>query len=174
MKTPHRLRLIIMLCALVATLAAADTKPSETSVKELLLLSDSPKMLEMSKGQLAAMAGGPVQQALQGRSPTPEIRRILEAGGAKSMAALNEGLKWEAFEPTFVEIYQSMMTQEEVDGIVAFYKTPAGKAMIQKMPQLMQASGQRMQQQLGPLIQQLQQISQETVLQLQAEFARQN
>jgi uncharacterized protein len=174
MKTYPLLGLALILCAAAATLVAADTKPSEASVKELLLLSDSPRMLEMSKGQLAAMAGGPVQQALQGRSPTPEIRQILEAGGAKSMAALNEGLKWESFEPIFVEIYQSMMTQEEVDGIVAFYKTPAGKAMVQKMPQLMQASGQRMQQQLGPLVQQLQQISQETVLQLQAEFAKQN
>lgn len=174
MKTNLLLNLTIILCAAAASLVAADTKPSEASVKELLLLSDSPKMLEMSKGQLAAMAGGPVQQAMQGRSPTPEIRKILEAGSAKSMAVLNEGLKWEAFEPTFVEIYQSMMTQEEVDGIVAFYKTPAGKAMVQKLPQLMQASGQRLQQQLGPLLQQLQQISQETVLQLQAEFAKQN
>lgn len=153
---------------------AADSKPSEASVKELLLLSGSPKILEMSKGQLATMAGGPVQQALQGKSLTPEIRKVVEGGQAKSMALLNDKLKWEAFEPTFVEIYQSMLTQDEVDGIVAFYKTPAGQAMIQKMPQLMQTSGQRLQQQLGPLMQQLQQISQETVLQLQAEFARQN
>jgi hypothetical protein len=128
----------------------------------------------MSKGQLAAMVNGRVQQALQGKTLAPGIKKIVDAGGAKVMAALNEGLKWEAFEPTFVEVYQAMLTQEEVDGIVAFYKTPAGKALIQKMPQLMQASGQRMQQQLGPLMQQLQQISQETVLQLQAEFAKQN
>lgn len=174
MKTPQSIKLLLTFCAAAAALFAADTKPSEASVKELLLLSDSPRMLEMSKGQLAAMAGGPVQQALQGRSPSPEIRKIVEAGGAKIMGALNEGLKWEAFEPTFVEIHQSVLTQDEVDGIVAFYKTPAGKAMIQKMPQLMQASSQRMQQQLGPLVQQLQQISQETVLQLQAEFAKQN
>ncbi len=174
MKTNQLRKLAIILCAAAASLVAADPKPSEASVKELLVLSDSPKMLDMSKGQLATMAGGPVQQALQGKALTPEIKKTVEAGGAKIMATLNEGLKWEFFEPTFVEIYQSMMTQEEVDGIVAFYKTPAGKAMVQKLPQLMQASGQRMQQKLGPLMQQLQQISQETVLQLQAEFAKQN
>jgi hypothetical protein len=73
----------------------------------------------------------------------------------------------------FVEVYQSAMTQEEVDGIVAFYRTPAGKAMVEKMPALMSASGQRMQQQLGPALEKIKQIQQETILQLQAEFAKQ-
>jgi hypothetical protein len=66
------------------------------------------------------------------------------------------------------------MTQEEVDGIVAFYKTPPGQAMVQKLPALMQASGQRMQQQLAPVMEKLKQLQQETFLQLQAEFAKQN
>lgn len=174
MKTPPSFKSLLLFCAAAVSLLAADPRPSDASVKELLLLSGSPKMLDMSKGQLANMAGGPVQQALQGRSPTPEIRQIVEAGGAKIMTALNDGLKWEAFEPTFVELHQAVLTQDEVDGIVAFYKTPAGIAMVQKMPQLMQASSQRIQQQLAPLMQQLQQISQDTVLQLQAEFAKQN
>lgn len=174
MKIANTCKHIVVFCAAVASLVAADTKPSEASVKELLLLSDSPKMIDMSKAQLAGMANGPVQQALQGKTLTPEIKKIVAANGEKVMAALNEGMKWEAFEPVFVQIYQSMMTQEEVDGIVAFYKTPAGKAMIQKMPALMQASGQRLQQQLGPVMGKLQQLQQETVLQLQAEFAKQN
>jgi hypothetical protein len=174
LKTPLLLKLAIAFCALATSLVAADTKPSDASVKELLQLSDSPKMLELAKGQLATMAGGPVQQALQGKSLTPELRKIAEAGNAKTVAALNDGVKWEVFEPTFVEIYQSMLTQEEVDGIVAFYQTPAGKAMVQKLPALMQASGQRVQQHLGPVMQQVQQIQQDTVLQLQAEFAKQN
>lgn len=174
MKTPPLLKFAIAFCALATSLVSADSKPLEASVKELLLLSDSPKMLEMSKAQLAGLAGSSIQQALQGKSLTPEIRKIVEAGNAKTLAMLTEGLKWEAFEPTFIETYQSLLTQEEVDGIVAFYKTPAGKAMVQKMPDLMQASGQRIQQTLAPMMQQLQQVQQETMLQLQVEFAKQN
>ncbi len=50
---PNQLRkLALILCAAVASLVAAETKPSEASVKELLLLSDSPKMLDRpSKGR---------------------------------------------------------------------------------------------------------------------------
>lgn len=47
MKSNSILKLLIILCATAVSLVAADTKPSETSVKELLLLSDSPKMLDL-------------------------------------------------------------------------------------------------------------------------------
>lgn len=156
-----------------ATMFAAGTKPSEASIRELLSLSGSPKMIEMSKGQMTGMASAPVQQALQGHALTPEIKKIVADSGEKMSALVNEAMKWEALEPVFVELYQSAMTQEEVDGIVAFYKTPAGKAMVEKMPALMRTSGQRLQQQLAPVMQKIQQIQQETVLQLQAEFAKQ-
>jgi len=167
--------LIFGLCLVISTVAfAADTKPSEASIKELLQLSGSTKMVEMTKGQLAAMQHGALQQSLQGHPLTPGVRKILEASSAKASVVLNDGLKWEAVEPVFVDVYQSTMTQEEVDGIVAFYKTPAGKAMVEKLPALMQMSGQKLQVQLGPIMEKLKSLQQETSLQLQAEFAKQN
>lgn len=168
-------KIAIGIFTIIASAAlAAGAQPSEASVKELLQLSGSTKMVEMTKGQLAAMQNGAVQPALQGHPLTPGVKKIVEANGEKAGALLSEALKWEAVEPIFVAVYQSTMTQEEVDGIVAFYKTPAGQAMVQKMPALMQASGQRMQQQLGPVMEKLKQLQQETLLQLQAEFAKQN
>ncbi len=128
-----------------ATVFAAGTKPSEASIRELLSLSGAPKMLEMSRAQMAGMVGAPLQQALQGHDLTPEVKKIVADSGEKMSALLAEAMKWEALEPLFIELYQEAMTQEEVDGIVAFYKTPAGKAMVEKMPALMRASGPRLQ-----------------------------
>ena len=168
-------RIAIGILTLIASAAlAAGAQPSEASVKELLQLSGTTKAAEMTKSQLAAMQNGGVQSAVKGHSLTPEVRKIVEASGEKVGAILDEALKWETIEPIFVGVYQSTMTQEEVDGIVAFYKTPPGQAMVQKMPALMQASGQRMQQQLAPVMEKLKQLQQETFLQLQAEFAKQN
>jgi len=165
--------IIAFLTVAAATAFAAGTKPSEASVRELLQLSGAPKMIDMSRGQLVGMATGVVQQALQGRTLTPEIKKIVSDNGAKVTALVNEALKWEAVEPMFIDIYQSQMTQEEVDGIVAFYRSPAGKALVEKMPAVMRASNQRMQQQLGPVMERVKQVQQETMLQLQAEFAKQ-
>ena len=147
-------------------------QPSDESVKQLLALSGSHQMVDITKAQLSGVVNGPIQQAMQGHSMTPEITEIIQSASAKTQEILNAKLTWESVEPLFVSVYQSTMTQEEVDGIITFYQTPAGKAMVEKMPQLMQLSGQRLQQQLGPIAQTLQQLQQETLLQLQAEFTK--
>jgi hypothetical protein len=46
-------------------------------------------------------------------------------------------MSWEKFKPAIVQIYAEVYTDEELDGILAFYRSPAGRAMLEKMPQLM-------------------------------------
>ncbi|MFP4282007.1 MAG: DUF2059 domain-containing protein [Opitutales bacterium] len=166
-----RKRFALVVISILTAGPGVASVPTSDAVQELLVLSGSPQMVEMTKGQLAGMVSGPVQQTLQGQALTPEITAIAQACAERAAALVNEALRWEAVEPIFVEVYQATMTQEEVDGIVAFYKTPAGRAMIEKMPQLIQVSAQRMQQQLGPLVEQLQALEKETIARLQAEFA---
>jgi len=157
----------------ISTLASVlNAEPTAESVKELLAHSGATQMVEMTKAQMSGALGSQIQQAMQGHAMTPEIQAILQGASAKAQEILNAQLTWESVEPIFVSVYQSTMTQEEVDGIIAFHQTPAGKAMVEKMPQLMQLSGQRLQQQLGPIAQQLQQLQQDTLVQLQAEFAK--
>jgi hypothetical protein len=55
--------------------------------------------------------------------------------------------------------------------MLAFYKSPAGQAMIKKMPVVMQHSMQAMQQTLTPVMQKMQTIVQETVAEIEAEGA---
>ena len=168
-------KLTVVFFLLIASAAfAADSKPSEASVKELLQLSGTPKMLDAMKGQLGAMQAGMLQQTIQGHALTAGVRKVLDEANSKAAALINETLTWSTFESPFVEAYRATLTQEEVDGIVAFYKTTAGKALAEKMPALQQGAGQRMQMQLGPLVEKLKQLQQETVLKLQAEFANQN
>ena len=159
----------LSISALASVLTA---EPSAESVKDLLAHSGANQMVKMTKAQMSGAVGGQLQQATQGHAMTPEIQTILQSASGKVQQILNAHLTWESVEPIFVSVYQSTMTQEEVDGIIDFYQTPAGKAMVEKMPQLMQLSGQRLQQQLGPIAQQLQQLQQETLVQLQAEFAK--
>jgi hypothetical protein len=43
-------------------------------------------------------------------------------------------LGWKAIEPSIVDLYAKNFTEQELDAIVAFYKTPAGLALIAKIP----------------------------------------
>jgi hypothetical protein len=68
-----------------------------------------------------------------------------------------------------VQVYADTYTEEEVDGILAFYKSPAGQAMLQKMPQLMQRSMAVSQQLMSDLMPEIQKMAKEA-----GEKAKQN
>ena len=54
------------------------------------------------------------------------------------MALVADRMSYEKFKPMFIQIYTEVFSEEEIDGIIGFYKSPAGKAMIEKSPLLMQ------------------------------------
>ena len=45
-------------------------------------------------------------------------------------------LDWKALGPAIIDIYAQTFTEPELDAIVTFYKTPAGSALLDKMPQI--------------------------------------
>jgi hypothetical protein len=45
-------------------------------------------------------------------------------------------LDWKALGPAIIDIYTQTFTEQELDAIVTFYKTPAGIALLDKMPQI--------------------------------------
>jgi uncharacterized protein len=55
-------------------------------------------------------------------------------------AMLREEMTWDKLRPVYVQIYQESFTQEEIDGLIAFYESPAGFAFVEKMPFVMQKS----------------------------------
>ena len=79
---------------------------------------------------------------------------------------------WDKLEPMYFKVYRDTFTQEEVDGMLKFYKTAAGKAMITKMPMVMQRTMTEMQQMMGPIAQRLQKMETESIEELKATPAK--
>lgn len=76
----------------------------------------------------------------------------------KLMDLIKSRMSWDSLKPEYERIYMETFNEQELEGIVSFYKSPAGKAMISKMPQLMQkamAVGQARMAEIGPEIQKL-------------------
>ncbi len=84
------------------------------------------------------------------------------------MTAMKEVLDWNKLEPMYVRVYQKSFTQEEVDGLIAFYRTPAGQALINKMPVVMQNMMTEVQQMMHPMMQAMKRMQQEVVAEIQA------
>lgn len=147
---------------------AAETNASEASIRELMSLMDSRKLVEGTMAQVDAMMQGSMQHALKGQALTPDQQKILDQMRAKMLVLLKEQISWDALEPMMIDIYQKSFTEQEIRGMLDFYKSDAGKAVIAKMPLVMQHTMQAMQLRMGELMPKIDRLQQETIAQLKA------
>ncbi len=148
---------------------AAENTPSEASIKQLLEVGRAHKLLDAMVAQMDAYMKQAMQQATQGQRMTPQIQKDIERRQAEMMAAMKELIDWNKLEPMYVRIYQKSFTQGEIDGLIAFYKTSTGQALLTKMPVVMQNTMNELQQMMQPMMQRIGRMQQEVVAEIQAE-----
>jgi hypothetical protein len=159
---------LILAGLLLAGPALADSSPaSDESVRQLLELTDAHKLIDAAKAQVNAMVSAALQDAVQGKTLTPARQAVVERMHAKMIAMVDEMLNWDTLQPMYMRIYQESFTQDELDGMTAFYKTPAGQAVVRKMPLVMQRVLGEMQVMLKPMQEKIREIQQQTVRELQ-------
>lgn len=161
-------RLIAVASLCLASFAfGADQPASEASIREILRLTEAQKLVDGMFTQVEAMMKQSMDQGFAGLPLSAEERvqakEMADRMTTKMMALMRDELKWSKLEPMYIQIYQKSFTQEEVDGMVEFYKSRAGMALIKKMPTVMQESMGAMQQFMGPMMQKIGEAVQETV-----------
>ncbi|OQA32666.1 MAG: hypothetical protein BWY57_01787 [Betaproteobacteria bacterium ADurb.Bin341] len=85
----------------------------------------------------------------------------MEKTREKLVRIFQEEASWEKLEPIYLKIYADLFTQEEVDGMLAFYKSPTGQAMIKKMPAVTHSSMREVQGRLQPIMAKMSALLQE-------------
>ena len=120
-------------------------------VEELMTTMHVDSMME----QMTAMAKEQVEQASQGvagaETMTPTQKKILADFQQKSLDLVMGTVSYKAVKPEVVKLYVDTFTDEEIDGISAFYKSPTGQSLLKKTPQLMAAMMQFMQGKIADL-----------------------
>jgi hypothetical protein len=133
--------------------------PSEQSVNEMITLMQLEGLLSralqqmnegMNKGMEASMA-----KATSGRELTPAQKASVEDFRKKYSATMSEELSLAKIKNIYVQAFRDSFSQEEVNGVIAFYKSPAGKAIIERNPVVMQKAAALTEARIGPLTQKL-------------------
>ena len=162
-------RLILAFFALAATstyVFAAPPAPSEDSIRRLLEVTEARKLLDGMMTQVDALMRRNMEQALRGRQLTPEQEAIVARMRNKMADAFREEMAWDKLEPLYVRVYRDTFTQAEVDGMLDFYRTDAGRALIVKMPAVIQTTMGEMQQRMQPMIAKMRAIEEEALAEL--------
>ena len=147
--------------------AAANNAPaSDASIREMLELTNSRQMLDSVKGQMTAMMNTTMQNATRSQTITPERQAVLDRMSAKISAVLADMLNWDDMLPMYLRTYRAAFTQDEIDGVIKFYKSPAGKAYVMKMPAVMQNVMKEMPEFIKPVQEKMAAIQKESIQEL--------
>lgn len=160
---------LIYCCFVLPIGFAADAPPSETSIKQLLEASRAHQLLDSMMGQMDGMMKNAMAQATQGQKVDPATQKEIDQFEADMMVEIKTVLDWNKLETIYIRIYQKSFNQQEIDGLLAFYKTPAGQALINKMPVVFQNTMAELQQMMQPMMQHLHQKQQEIAAKVQAQ-----
>ena len=129
---------VVGTAAVAGTAAANDAPASEASIREMLELTNAHQLIDNLKGQIATMTNSAVRDVIKGQPITAERQAILDRTAAKMSAVTTDLLSWDTLLPIYMRTYRASFTQGEIDGVIKFYKSPAGKAYLGKLPVVMQ------------------------------------
>ena len=117
---------------LVLTLAIAlpgQAAPATTaSIDKLLILAKTEKVSELFIAQLDKGVTMGVQRALNGRAPTAADQAVIDSMRRQITAAAKDTLSWPKLKSLYEKVYADIFSQEEMDGLIAFYSSPTGQA----------------------------------------------
>ena len=159
--------ILTFLCA--ATLLHA-APPSDESLNKMMSALQVEPMLNQALEQMNAsfvkgMEQG-LQQSTQGKELSAAQKTAVENFRSKFGATMKDELSLAKVKEIYIQTYRETLTQEEVDSILTFYSSPAGKAMVEKMPVAMQKASALMQARITPMAKKLQTMQEEFVKQL--------
>lgn len=112
------------------------------------------ELLRLTKGDqnfkpLLARAQAMLKADAVRKVPADAAKAAKAAIEQKISQILSEEMSWDKLRPQFVKLYADKFTEEELDGILAFYKSPLGQAWNAKSSELtteaVKVSGQAMQ-----------------------------
>ncbi len=165
-----RIQFYLALTITSAVAFAQAAPPTDASIKQTLTVMHVEKMLDQMFLQMdAAMKTGMeqgLQQSLHGHELNAAQKAAIEKFKERLSSTMKDELSFAKMQDIYLQAYRETFTQEEVNSITAFYSSPAGKTVVEKIPVAMQRAGALMQERIAPLIQKMQTMQEEFVKEL--------
>jgi hypothetical protein len=159
---------LLMVLTVGCCCARADDASKRAKAEQLFVLLRMDTMMDQLMGGVKRQVQQITQSMPGADHATPEQQKQITDFQQRVMDVVNQKIGWKALEPDFINLYASTYTEEELDGIIAFYKSPVGQKMMEKTPELMTKSTQITQQKMSELQPQLNQMVQDFMKQMAA------
>jgi uncharacterized protein len=155
--------LLVLLSLFAVPALAQNPPPSEDSVRHLLDLVQTHRILDEAMSNMDGYMHKATEQARQEQGETLNARQqqILDQFQTDMMSAIKDELAWSKIEPEIVAVYAKTFSQKEINDMIAFYSSPSGQAVAGKLPLVSREMSTDMQQRMIPLLKRIQQSARE-------------
>lgn len=143
---------LLVLWLLLPCAVLADVAPSRQSVERLLILTDVKVLVDRMHIEVAGVARGLMNAALKGSNLSADEQRLVEEALKKIISDSTTSITWEKMCDAYAPLYQEAFSQQEIDDLIAFYESPAGKAFMIKMPSVTKEAALTIRERLVPVM----------------------
>ncbi|SEB79034.1 hypothetical protein SAMN05443244_1847 [Terriglobus roseus] len=134
MRSMHTLA--VALCLAAAPFAHADDASHRAKAEQMLQLTHTDSMMKEQLSNLQERINGMAKQQSGQGTLTPAQTTLTTTYLKQVQDLTNDEVGWEKLRPAVVQSYADTFTDADLDGIIAFYKSPAGMALLTKSPEI--------------------------------------
>jgi hypothetical protein len=149
-----------------------DAAPTEASIRQLFETMHTSRLIDTMTAQIDEMVHSSIHESLKEKKLNAEQQRILDDMGSELAAMARQYLKWSELEPQIIAVYRKSFTQQEIDGMLTFYRSSTGQAVIEKLPLVMHNMMQLTMQRVGDLQPKIAQLQRDTIAALRRAQSR--
>jgi hypothetical protein len=157
--------MMVVMLAVASVAARADDASKQAKVRELFVTMRMEHMLDQMLTSIQRQVVAVAQMSPDVDKMTPEQKKLTQNFVNQSMKIVSDSVGWTSLEPEYVKLYAATYSEEEIDGILAFYKSPVGQKMLEMTPQLSAGGMDIVQKRMGDF--------QPKIKELQAEYLKQ-
>jgi hypothetical protein len=153
----NRIAQLIVLALCLPVAARADEASHRAKAEEMVTLLQTEKQVRFNADNIMKQVSEAADSAA-GPNPTDDAKARIADFEKQAQQMIDGQVGWKALQTQFADAYAKIFTDDQLDAINAFYKSPAGLALVANMPdvnaQISQLVNGRMQA-LKPQLQQL-------------------
>jgi len=147
-----KILMVMMMWVAGSVFSQTGTPESRAAAERLLQVLKMDENFDNSISQAVKMQMGMVDQMDIPAEDKERARKISE----NSTENILKKFSWKKMKGMFIDIYAEVFTTEELNGVIAFYESPAGQKFVVKQPELMQVTMQKMQGLMAEIMPELQ------------------
>lgn len=150
-----------------AVKAQDTTRPIDSAklaaIEEIFQLTKPEQMIQQMFAQMKTAVTRQAQKSfaaeVQPLEDPSKYSQELQKYMDQLFALMNDRLSWGKMKPQYVHLYDETFSLVELHGILEFYKSPAGQALLQKMPALVANAAKIGQEQMSDLLPEIRKLT---------------